>query len=255
MKLTPVVSVSDVSYETYCRVLDNMALTSQGVILAGGVWDGISNRIASDLVSKLEKMHEWIDEAQQKYDLELTDIIIALKQKDVFKVLSALRFNLTKILRAVREMSHLISKGLIKTFELIANSPTMQKIREGTAKVDDLLNEYPVLKGLTGLALAGLLFWMWLNMSFIGDFEYDMDLSTVIDAFQGKFTLTDLFTSPQGVAAIGLFALGTLTGLSVPWLGKNIPNLFLAVLYTGFKRARKAAPLPTLKRHMQFKTI
>jgi hypothetical protein len=76
-------------------------------------------------------------------------------------------------------------------------------------------------------------------MSFIGNADFDMDLSVVVDAFTGRFTLADLLGTPSGLQTLALFATGTLVGLSFPWLGHSLLNLTLAIFYTVYKRTGK----------------
>lgn len=73
---------------------------------------------------------------------------------------------------------------------------------------------------------------MWLNMTFIGDVEYDLDFSNIFAAISGNFSIADLFISTEGLTLIALFGTGVLFGISVPWLGRGIYNLILSLVYT-----------------------
>ena len=116
----------------------------------------------------------------------------------------------------------------------------LDKLKAGTAKIDDLLNRFPILKKITGPVIAGLLFYIWLNMSFTGSFSYDFDMSQILAALVGSYSITDLLATPEGLATLTLLVTGILTAgaLSFPWLADSVRNLVLALVYTGAKKAK-----------------
>ena len=124
-------------------------------------------------------------------------------------------------------------------------------------KVDELLDKYPLLKKITGPMVAGLLLLVWLNISFIGDFNYDFDISDMFAAFVGNFNLNDLFVSPEGLAMLSFVATNLLSGgvLSVTWLGATKLNLAMAVVYTVLKNVGIKNPklLKMIKNKTSFK--
>ena len=94
----------------------------------------------------------------------------------------------------------------------LQNSENFKKLQKGIDKVDDFLDEYPKLKKLGGVAVAGLACAQWYFMCFSGDVESDYDLSVVGDALKGDYSMKDLLTSPSGVKGLGLLAAGLATG-------------------------------------------
>ena len=105
-------------------------------------------------------------------------------------------------------------------------------------KVDEVLDRYPKLKMVTGFVVAGLLLYIWLNMTFIGDLDYDFNFTDLTNALGGSFSIADLFVSPEGLMLMTLFGTGAAFGLSIPWLGKTAFNLTLAIVYTGYARLK-----------------
>ena len=73
-------------------------------------------------------------------------------------------------------------------------------------------------------------------MTFIGDLDYDFNFTNVVNSLQGRYSITDLFVSADGLMLIALFGSGTAFGLSMPWLGAKSYNLLLALTYTGYYR-------------------
>jgi hypothetical protein len=155
----------------------------------------------------------------------------------VFELMKALGFSFAKLIASVHAFTALIQDGLLSVFKRLYKTGAMQKVASGAAKIDDFLEDYPVLTRVTGIAVAGILFWIWLNMTFIGHMDYDFDFSNIAKALAGNFSLAQLFASPEGLMLGTLFATGTL--LSAPWLGQVAYNLVLALIYTSIKNAKK----------------
>jgi len=138
-----------------------------------------------------------------------------------------------------------IRQGLFEIFSELYKTKIYQKIRQGTIKFDEFAEKYPLLKKVTGSVVAGLLFFMWTQMTFIGNLDYDFDFTNIALALKGAYSLEDIFGSPDGLMLIGLFATGSI--ISVPWLGRTIYNLMLAIFYTGIKHTAKSE-LPAVRK-------
>jgi len=173
-----------------------------------------------------------------KFKLNIKDAVNAFKERHVFGILKGVGFSFKSLYRLYLDAYNLIVKGLFKTFEDIHKTKIFQKIQKGTIKIDEVLAKYPILKKLTGPIVAGLLLYIWLNMSFIGDLEYDMNIVNMFSALQGNFSVEDLFGSKDGLLLITLFGSGITLGLSAPWLGKTVLNMVLALVYTGLKYSK-----------------
>lgn len=220
----------EVSYEQYCAALASLAPGAPEVALS----------LPGPMMKWLEEAKEVITAIATEAGLQFTQLLIAFQNRDMFALLKAVGWSLKKLVVGIDKFLALIPAGLMKIMHQLHATGLVQKLQEGTAKIDDVLNKYPLLKKLAGPALAGFLLWIWMNMSFVGHFKFDMDLSMVIDAFRGVFSLADLFVSPQGLAMLALFAAGAITGIGVAWLGSNIANLLLGIVYTVSVKAKPA---------------
>ena len=82
--------------------------------------------------------------------------------------------------------------------------------------------------------------YVWFKASFTGSFSSDFDMSSILAALAGGYSLTDLLASPQGLATITLLVVGIASAgaLSFPWLANDAKNLTLALIYTGAKKAK-----------------
>jgi hypothetical protein len=90
-------------------------------------------------------------------------------------------------------------------------------------------------------------------MSFIGDLEYDMNISSIMAALAGSYSLVELFASPEGMLMMSLFAVGGF--ISFPWLAASVPNVLLAVTYTGYTKLKTKSPetLKKIKSYLKIK--
>jgi hypothetical protein len=235
-----------VSYGLYCRMIDGARLNhlSESVIrrqtLAEGLWDDFKQLgLPQKLIKVFAEFKDALKSIIEQFKLSAKDVYKALKSKDAFAFMRAIKFNLWLALKAITAVTGLVRKGILSVFQEIYETGAWQKIKSGVMKVDELLDKYPLLKHVAGIAVAGLLIYIWLNMTFIGDADFDFDLSAIAMALAGSFTLVDLFASPSGMMMLGLLMVGLWNPLmSFPWLGASIMNLLVALLYTLFKRLR-----------------
>ena len=182
------------------------------------------------------ELKKTIEKMAKETGLSVAEIQKALSEPSALKMLKAFGYSFKTILSCVHDATALIPKGIESAFTALHETKAFQALHKGAVKADELLDKHPVLKKLTGPAVAGLMFMGWSSMSFVGNFNYDFDLSSVADALSGNFSLADTFTSPKGLAWMGLVAAGIASGgmLSVPWIGDN--NLPLALAYTGLRK-------------------
>lgn len=218
-----------ITFEVYCAALDS------DIYLQERFSD---LRIVRALKKVFNDLKRELKNIARQFKLSYQDLIKAFKNRDVFGVLKAFGFKIKLAFKAINELTKFVRGGLFEVFREIARTRTFQKIRSGAVKVDEVLNAYPVLKKMTGIAIAGLLLWIWLNMTFIGDLDYDFNFGDMADALAGKFSIAELFTSAQGLMLMTLFGTGFAFGLSVPWLGKSLYNFILALVYTAYAKLK-----------------
>jgi hypothetical protein len=220
----------EISYEQYCSALASLAPGAPEVALS----------LPGPMMKWLAEAKEAITAIAMEAGMQFTQLLIAFQNRDMFALLKGIGWSLKKLVIGIDKFLALIPAGLLKIMHHLHSTGLIQKLQEGTAKLDDVLHKHPLLKKLAGPALAGFLLWVWMNMSFVGSFKFDMDLGIVVDAFRGAFTLTNLFLSPEGLAMLSLFAAGMFTGIGVAWLGSNIANLLLGIIYTVVSKTKPA---------------
>ena len=169
----------------------------------------------------------------------MEDLIAAFKSKSVYRVLKSVRFSIGLIWKAFKAASSVISKSMLVVFKEIAETGVVQQLKAGTLKMDELLKRYPLLKKISGIVLAGILLYVWINVAFIGDFDYDFDFADIPAALSGAYSFTDLLTSPDGLMLLSLMALFMGTGISLSWMVGDLTAVLIAIVYTGFRDAKK----------------
>lgn len=174
------------------------------------------------------------DRISQDFGLSLVEIAHAFTNRDVFQLMKAIGFSFAKLMKSLNDLTGLVRMGLFDVFEELHKTKLWQMFKAGTVKWDEVVAKYPLLKKVTGPLVAGLIFFMWTQMTFIGNLDYDFDFSDIGAALKGTYSLEDLLGGPQGMMLIALFASGSL--ISVPWLGKTTYNMILAITYTVLKK-------------------
>ena len=157
----------------------------------------------------------------------------AIKEKSVFKAIKAVGLGVGKTaLDGMKVVDSAVNFGADK----VAATKAIQGLQKGLIKVDSFLDQYPKLKTVSGVAIAGFLTYQWLYMSFSGNLDSDYDLSSIPEAVAGNIGFTEILATPQGVKGMGLLAAGLATGgLSTLWLGGR-RGMMLAAAYTGAKK-------------------
>ena len=188
--------------------------------------------------SIVAKLKTHVSDVAKETGLSLQTATDAFKEPSVYNVLKGVGFSMKALGQTVSGGLKTISVALEGTAEKLTDTAPFKALKSGTMKVDAFLDKHPKLKKIGGVAVAGLAAAQWYHMSFSGDIDSDYDLSVVGDALAGNYSMTDLLTSPSGVAGLGLLAVGVATGGLNVWLGGG-KGLALALARTGLNAAGK----------------
>jgi hypothetical protein len=231
------VLASRLDYATYSNALAWLA-RGQTPEMAG-MFDRIKDlALTSELQKLLKELKGVAQSISEEFGLGIQEVINAFRQRDVFKLLKAVKFNLYTLFKAVHAFLKFETKALVAIFKEISNSKLGEALKRGATSIDEVLDKYPLLKKLSGPVIAGLLIYVWLNMTFIGDPSFDFDLSLILLALAGHFSIHDLFATPEGLLALALLGTGLASAglISVSWLGSNIANFVVALVYTALTK-------------------
>lgn len=191
------------------------------------VTNGILNEFS--IPSFLSKQYNFVKDLASKLSVSIKDLAKLFMNKNVFNFFSKIKwsfefvFDLAKRGLAIyRDILNAISEYISKTK---VGKWTEEKLRD----LDNFLKNHPKLKRVVGVGVAALLIYIWFNMTFTGDVEYDFSLVDVITALAGKFSLTQLFAGTDGIKLLLLFATGVI-GISFPWPGPTSVKFIFAVV-------------------------
>jgi hypothetical protein len=245
--------IEAITYEIYCGAMDlvfDNKLTES--YFNENILDAIKNmNLARGLVRVFQELRYNIQQIGRDFSMNLNELVNAFKDRNIYDMLRAFGFNFKLVFRSIGAFTNALRGGLLEVFKEMARTKTFQKLQRGVIKVDQVLDQYPILKRLTGIVIAGLLLYIWLNMTFIGDLDYDFNFSNTVAALHGSFSIADIFASPEGLMLMTLFGTGFAFGLSVPWLGKSLYNLTVAIVYTGYAKLKgDKAKLAMIKKKM-----
>lgn len=245
-------AVLDITYEDYKKVV---AALDPSYVAA------FSFTVPSALKGLWTDLKEIGTLLKESAEVGWEHIVQAFKEKSVFTLLKGVGFSVAKLLKAVKVAASLLSNAVYRSLEdlrsVLVDNHTFQKMKIGERleALDHILKSHPVLSKLSGLAVAGLLIWIWLHSSFLGHVDRDLDLvDTIVACLHGNFDLKELFTSPDGVHALACLLFGVATGGAglttygfnhaekfLSWIGShsgNAFNLLLALFYAATKKLK-----------------
>ena len=218
---------SDIQYDEFVRFVKEHKLDCDASLI---------NELV--IPSKLKSIWSFIKDLKEKVSVKLVDLIKLFLDKVVFKFFAKIKFSMSYLFKLVKK-GFKAYKDIIKAIgEYVASTKVGKWTEEKLKALDDFLAKHPRTKKIAGIVVAGLLIYIWLNMTFTGNADYDFDMADMISALGGGFTLSTLFAGPEGMALLMLFATGVM-GLSFPWPGPQHIQFIGAVLYGSAKLVGK----------------
>lgn len=191
-----------------------------------------------EIGSGLKQKIEFIKNLANIIKAKATDVIKLFMDKKVFKFFSAIKWSMEKLFLLVKKGFKVYKDVLNAIATYLANTKVGKWTEEKLKDLDKFLQNHPKLKRVAGIAVAALLIYIWFNMTFTGDFAYDFDMSDLLNALLGKFTLSTIFAGADGVKLLLLFATGMI-GLSFPWPGAASKQFVGAVISGLAKKVKK----------------
>lgn len=192
--------------------------------------EGILDRLSSGIKSKLDFIKSLAGYASMK----LEDLVTLFKDTRVFRFFNAIKFNLNTLWKYIKAGFSAYTDLQKAIAEYVAQTKIVKWTTEALHGLDSFLQNHPKIRRIGGFAVAGLLIYIWLNMSFTGNADFDFDFSDVLRAIGGSYSLGALFGGTDGTHLLMLFATGVI-GLSFPWPGPTHVK-FVAALVNGLRK-------------------
>lgn len=177
----------------------------------------------------LKEKVEFIKSLAASTGKNVTALMRAFTHRSVFGFFAKIGWSLVNLWDLLKKGFHLYEKLIGVIAEYLADSPVGKWTEERLSELDSFLEKHPVVKAAGGPVVAGLLVYIWLNMTFTGNFVYDFDFSLILLALTGKYSLSKLFSGKDGHKLLLLLATGML-GLTFPWPGPTSAKFTTAVV-------------------------
>ncbi len=212
----------EAGYKEYCIAVDVSLGLTESSTLDESFLSGIKDKI------------EFLKQFVSQFSTNVRDIANFLKNTKVYNFFSKISFNIEKIIDLVKA-GFKAYEALQKCIaEFIANTKLVKWTTEKLKELDVFLQKHPLLAKIGGFAVAGLLLYIWLNMSFTGDFNYDFDFSDIIKALGGSYSLSTLFGGTDGTRMLMLLATGVM-GFGVNYALSTTAKISLAI-FNGLRK-------------------
>lgn len=210
-------------FQEFCYYLDRLERMEEGF------FDSLKSNIKDKL--------DFVKALSSEFGLKLSSLIALFKDSKVFKFFQSVGWSFQAIFDLVKKGFSAANIIATEISKYLANTKVGKWTEEKLKELDEWLQKNPRVRKIAGLGVAGLLIYIWLNMTFTGDFAYDFDFSDILMAVVGKFSLAKLFSGTDGIKLLMLFATGMI-GLSFPWPGPTSVKFITAVL-TGLSKLIK----------------
>lgn len=162
--------------------------------------------------------------------LALWDLIKVFKNTIVIKFFSKIKWSFKRLYELLKT-GYEAYKNLQKAVaEYVSKTKVVKWTEKELDKLDQWLQNHPKISRLAGVAIAGLLVYIWFNMAFTGDFQFDFDMKDVVAALGGSFSLASLFAGPEGTRLLIALAVGAGLKLTFPWPGPNTIKFVVAMI-------------------------
>jgi hypothetical protein len=188
---------------------------------------GIINEFS--IPSFLSKQYDFVKDLASNISINIKDLAKLFMNRNVFNFFSKIKWSFEFVFDLAKKGLKIYREVLDAIGEYVAKTKVGKWTEDTLNDLDNFLKTHPKIKRIAGIGVAALLIYIWFNMTFTGDFEYDFNLVDVLAALGGKFSLSQIFAGKDGMKLLLLFATGVI-GLSFPWPGPTSVKFLIAVV-------------------------
>jgi len=168
---------------------------------------------------------------------KFSSLLKFFKEKVIFQFFTKIKFSFVELHKILKKGFKAYQGVLDAVSEFIAQSGIGKFTAEKLKELDKFLLKHPKVRRLAGIGVAALLVYIWFNMTFTGDPQFDFDMSDLLAALAGNFSLANLFSGTQGTKLLLLFATGAI-GLTFPWPGPARIQFAIGIIQTLAQKVR-----------------
>ena len=220
----------DIELYEYHKALQILEAYESGII-SEGVFGDLLDKVSGAIRKKID----FIKEIAEKTGNSLKDLLVLFKKSKFFEIFKVIGFSIKKLGEMLKKGIDAYNSIQDVLAQKIHDLGGVQYIKKNLHKLDEFFKEHPILKKIGGVAVAGLLLYIWLNMSFTPDLEYSMDFKDLLMALAGNFSLAELFASPSGITMLIYLATGIVAGVSMPWPGGTIVQITGGLIFSAWR--------------------
>ena len=209
----------------YCNWVDRYSYTLD---------EGMLKKITGALKSKIT----FLKDLAEKLGTDFLELAKVFKNSKVFKFFTRIGWSITKLWKLLNMGFKKIHDILDVISEYVAETKVGKWTEEKLRNLDDFLQKHPKTKRIAGIAVAGILAFIWFNMTFTGSLEYDFGMDDLVAALTGKMTISQIFAGKNGIKLLLLFTTGFVGGITFPWPGPAKIQFIGGILQTLIKKLR-----------------
>jgi len=175
-------------------------------------FDALDEGVLDRLSGAMKKKIEFVKRVADKTGNKLSDVVATFKNRKVFSFFTKIKWSFDKLIQLLKTGYKAYGTLIKVVSEYLAKNPVVKWTDKKLIELDDFLKTHPKTRRMAGFVVAGLLAYVWFHVAFSGDVSTDFDMSQLIAAMSGSFSLSNIFSGANGITMIGLLLAGTLTG-------------------------------------------
>jgi len=206
--------------------------TPESLVLAASWVDKLKGVPAKAKSAFVHEMKHQVEHVSHNLKLTKDSVALAFQEPRALNVLKACGYSLATAYGAFHMAHAVAQQGALHVIAHLAEHEVAHKAGHAAGhradKIQGYLNKYPVLKKLSGPALAGVMLYGW-TCAPLHKLE-DWDMKNVKRALSGDFTIKEFLASPEAVALGVHVASGKVLSLSA--LAENVGTLATGLVAT-----------------------
>ena len=184
-----------------------------------------------DLLPPIQRaQYDFIKAIALQSNLDAKATIKLFKDSRVYAFFKKIQWNLQNLFDLVKKGFDAYLKVQYVIADYVAKTGITKWTDKELKKLQEFLNEHPILKKIGGVAVAGLLLFIWLEGTHFVHPE-DFDFTEIMEALDGNYDLHHLLGGGHGIRLLAVFVTA-LTGIGFHYHTPKALNFIVALLYS-----------------------